>query len=63
MARSTVLLCLMFKSDIAFLTHTTLDDRFVLRLCVAQTRTEERHVEEAWRLIRETARELAAEEK
>ncbi len=51
------------ESGRLFLTHTTLDDRFVLRLCVAQTRTEERHVEEAWRLIRETARELAAEEK
>ena len=38
-----------------YLTHTTLDGRYVLRLCVGQTHTEERHVEDAWREIRETA--------
>ena len=27
-----------------YLTHTTLADRFTLRLCVGQTHTEERHV-------------------
>ena len=42
-----------------YLTHTKLDDRFTLRLCVGQTRTESEHVEAAWRRIRETARELA----
>ncbi|HKD11379.1 MAG TPA: pyridoxal-dependent decarboxylase, partial [Thermoanaerobaculia bacterium] len=39
-----------------YLTHTMLDGRFTLRLCVGQTRTEERHVEEAWKQIEETAR-------
>jgi aromatic-L-amino-acid decarboxylase len=38
-----------------YLTHTRLDGRLTLRLSVGQTRTERRHVEEAWRLIRETA--------
>ena len=43
------------------LTHTTLNDRYTLRLCVGQARTEERHVEAAWRLIRETAQQLEGE--
>lgn len=37
-----------------YLTHTTLAGRYTLRLCVGQTHTGERHVQEAWRLIRET---------
>lgn len=41
-----------------YLTHTTLAGRYVLRLCVGQTQTEQRHVEDAWRQIRETAQEL-----
>jgi aromatic-L-amino-acid decarboxylase len=41
-----------------YLTHTTLADRFTLRLCVGQTTTEERHVKRAWETIRETAEEL-----
>jgi aromatic-L-amino-acid decarboxylase len=41
-----------------YLTHTTLNDRFTLRLCVGQTHTEERHVAHAWGMIRETAEEL-----
>ena len=32
----------------AYLTHTRLDDRFVLRLCVGQTNTEQRHVRAVW---------------
>jgi aromatic-L-amino-acid decarboxylase len=43
-------------SGSAYLTHTTLDGAYTLRFVVGQTRTEERHVEEAWRLIQETAR-------
>lgn len=41
-----------------YLTHTTLAGRYVLRLCVGQTHTEERHVEAAWRQIREAAQDL-----
>ena len=36
----------------AFLTHTRLDGRYTLRLCVGQARTEERHVARAWELLR-----------
>jgi aromatic-L-amino-acid decarboxylase len=42
-----------------YLTHTVLRDQFVLRFCVGQTRTEWHHVEQAWNLIRETARQMA----
>ena len=41
-----------------YLTHTMLNDRFTLRLCVGQTHTEERHVAQAWETIRETAEGL-----
>jgi aromatic-L-amino-acid decarboxylase len=41
-----------------YLTHTKLHDRFVLRFCVGQTHTEERHVRAAWDLIRAAAEAL-----
>ena len=34
-----------------YLTHTVLNGKFTLRLCVGQTQTEMRHVERAWKLI------------
>jgi aromatic-L-amino-acid decarboxylase len=46
------------RSGKLYLTHTMLDGRYTLRLCVGQTKTEERHVEQAWRLIREAAAQL-----
>ncbi len=46
------------RSGELYLTHTVLDGKYALRLCVGQTRTEERHVADAWRRIQETAREL-----
>jgi len=46
-------------SGALYLTHTRLQDRLTLRLCVGQTHTERRHVEQAWRRIRQTAAELA----
>ncbi len=42
-----------------FLTHTKLDGRFVLRMSIGQTNTVERHVEKAWKRIREEASRLA----
>lgn len=36
-----------------FFTHTRLDGKIVLRLCVAQTHTKEENVAEAWKVIRE----------
>ena len=38
-----------------YLTHTKLDGKFTLRVCVGQTNTEERHVEHAWKRIQEEA--------
>ena len=43
------------ESGKIFLTHTKLDGRFVLRMAIGQTETEEEHVERAWDLIRELA--------
>ena len=42
-----------------FLTHTKLDGKFTLRLCVGQTNTQARHVERAWQRIQEEADKLA----
>jgi aromatic-L-amino-acid/L-tryptophan decarboxylase len=41
-----------------YLTHTKLNGQLVLRFCVGQTSTEERHVKSAWELIQKTAREI-----
>jgi len=38
-----------------FLTHTKLDGKLTLRLCVGQTNTEARHVERAWKRIQQEA--------
>ena len=44
------------QSGDLFLTHTRLNDRLTLRVAVGQTRTELRHVERAWKRIREEAK-------
>jgi aromatic-L-amino-acid decarboxylase len=41
-----------------FLTHTRLGGRYVIRLVVGQRETQCRHVEEAWEIIRESARRM-----
>jgi len=41
-----------------YLTHTKLNDQYVLRLCIGQTYTEERHVQGAWEKIQHMAAEL-----
>lgn len=46
------------QSGRLFLTHTRLNDRLTLRLCVGQTFTEAEHVAQAWRLIQQTAQEI-----
>jgi aromatic-L-amino-acid/L-tryptophan decarboxylase len=46
------------RSGDLYLTHTKLDGRLTLRLCVAQTNTEERHVKRAWERIKEEAGKL-----
>jgi aromatic-L-amino-acid decarboxylase len=46
------------QSGKLYLTHTTLNDQYVLRFCVGQTHTEAHHVYQAWRQIQEEAAEL-----
>ncbi len=46
----------------AFLSHTVLHGKFVLRFAIGNFQTTEQDVRETWDLIRETARKLAAEE-
>jgi aromatic-L-amino-acid decarboxylase len=41
------------QSGSLYLTHTRLDGKFTLRLCIGQTHTEARHVERAWQLIQQ----------
>jgi aromatic-L-amino-acid/L-tryptophan decarboxylase len=43
------------RSGDLYLTHTKLNDRFTLRLCVGQTNTTQQHVESAWKRIQEEA--------
>ncbi len=42
----------------AFLTHTSLNDSFVLRMAIGQRLTEKRHIKETWDLISKKADEL-----
>ncbi|HTR66050.1 MAG TPA: aminotransferase class V-fold PLP-dependent enzyme [Terriglobales bacterium] len=39
------------RSGELYLTHTRLNDKLTLRMCIGQTNTERRHVEQAWRRI------------
>ncbi|MGQ9671930.1 MAG: pyridoxal phosphate-dependent decarboxylase family protein [Candidatus Aminicenantales bacterium] len=41
-----------------FLTHTSLRNRYVLRMAIGQRTTQERHVREAWQIIQREARAL-----
>ena len=43
------------RSGKMYLTHTVLDGKYTLRLSIGGTLTEERHVFQAWQLIRETS--------
>jgi aromatic-L-amino-acid decarboxylase len=44
------------QSGEVYLTHTSLADRYTLRLCVGQTNTREEHVRQAWDLLRASAK-------
>ncbi len=43
------------RSGDLYLTHTRLNERLTLRLCISQTNTTARHVERAWKRIQEEA--------
>ncbi|HUI08759.1 MAG TPA: aminotransferase class V-fold PLP-dependent enzyme [Bacteroidota bacterium] len=48
------------QSGKLYLTHTVLNGRYTLRLCVGQTHTEAEQVRQAWALIQQTAKQFAA---
>ena len=50
------------ESGALYLTHTSLDGRFVLRLAIGAPATRQSHIEAAWSRIVETAERLATEE-
>lgn len=47
------------KSGKMYFTHTVINGRYVLRLCVSQTNTTEAHVVQAWQTIQETAQSIS----
>ncbi len=46
------------RSGKIYLSHTKLDGRFTLRMVIAQTNVQQRHVDEAWALVVHTARSM-----
>ena len=48
------------KTGKIFFSHTVINGQYVLRMCIGQTYTQQHHVEQAWKLIQETANELIA---
>jgi aromatic-L-amino-acid decarboxylase len=46
------------KSGDLFITHTKLDNKFTLRMVIGNTNVEQRHVDEAWQLIKDKAKTL-----
>jgi aromatic-L-amino-acid decarboxylase len=57
-AANQALLDRLNRSGEMYLTHTKLNDRFTLRMCVGQTNTQRRHVERAWKRIQGEASSL-----
>ncbi len=52
------LLSRLNQSGELYLTHTRLNDRYTLRMCIGQTYTEARHVRRAWERIQQFAEDL-----
>jgi len=57
-AANQMLMDALNRSGDLYLTHTRLNDRTTLRMCVGQTNTMQRHVERAWKRIGEEADRL-----
>jgi aromatic-L-amino-acid decarboxylase len=57
-AKNEQLMNRLNRSGDLYLTHTRLNGKFTLRLCIGQTNTEYRHVERAWKRIQEEAGHL-----
>ncbi|HEV8545822.1 MAG TPA: pyridoxal-dependent decarboxylase [Candidatus Limnocylindrales bacterium] len=56
-ARNAAIIDTVNRSGDVFLSHTRLNGRFTIRLAVGSLRTEARHVERAWELLRVAAYE------
>jgi aromatic-L-amino-acid decarboxylase len=56
-ARNAAIIDTVNRSGDVFLSHTRLNGRFTIRLAVGSLRTEARHVERAWELLRAAAYE------
>ena len=54
-SRNAAIMDAVNRSGEVFLSHSRLDDRYVIRLSIGNIRTEPRHVERAWVLLREAA--------
>ncbi len=54
--RNAAIMDAVNRSGEAFLSHTRLADRFAIRVSVGNLRTEPRHLERTWALLREAAR-------
>lgn len=52
------LLDMINKSGELFITHTKLNEKFTLRMVIGNTHVEQRHVDEAWQLIKDRANTL-----
>jgi aromatic-L-amino-acid decarboxylase len=46
------------KEGEIYFTHTKLNGRIVLRLCIGQTNTEAKHVDHAWEIMRKNAEKI-----
>ena len=54
-ARNAAIMDAVNRSGEAFLSHTRLNGRFTIRVAVGNLRTEPRHLERTWALLREAA--------
>lgn len=57
-AANEQLLNALNRSGKLFLSHTKLNGKFTLRMCIGQTYTEERHVRAAWKAIQKQAESI-----
>ncbi len=59
-AVNQAILTALNESGALYMSHTVLDGRYVLRMSIGQTQTQDRHVARAWELIRSAAAEATA---
>jgi len=55
-AHNEAILDCVNRSGEIFLSHTRLDDRYTIRVCIGNPRQEMRHVHRCWELLQQAAR-------